>query len=82
MILNRRTLIIPDRPGNSILLGLQNVLADPSAAGLVRIGHFCPTGTAIAGLSVPLPCYHQSLLIVVPSQERTGLPGGNPLGGQ
>lgn len=35
MILNEKTLIIPDRPGNSILMGLQNVLANPKA-GLVR----------------------------------------------
>lgn len=38
MILDRKTLIIPDRPGNSILMGLQNVLANPKA-GLVRMDH-------------------------------------------
>ena len=29
MVVDERTLAIPDRPGNSILMGLQNVLANP-----------------------------------------------------
>ena len=31
MVVDERTLAIPDRPGNSILMGLQNVLANPNA---------------------------------------------------
>jgi PPOX class probable FMN-dependent enzyme len=30
LVVNERTLAIPDRPGNSILMGLQNVLANPN----------------------------------------------------
>jgi predicted pyridoxine 5'-phosphate oxidase superfamily flavin-nucleotide-binding protein len=29
MVLNPQTIIIPDRPGNSILMGLQNIIENP-----------------------------------------------------
>lgn len=30
-VLNGKTLLIPDRPGNSILMGIQNLIENPSA---------------------------------------------------
>ena len=43
MIVDERTLAIPDRPGNSILMGLQNVLANPSAGLCFEIPGYSTT---------------------------------------